>query len=489
MLESGARMALQIGQQLGNYRLVSLLGHGGFADVYLGEHIHLKTRAAIKVLHTQLASEDVEKFRNEALTIAHLVHPHIIRVLDYDVENSIPFLVMDYAPNGSLRERHPKGTRLSPMVFMPYVKQVASALQYAHDLRLVHRDVKPENMLLGRNNEVLLSDFGIALVTQSSLTQSTEDVVIGTMAYMAPEQIQGKARPASDQYALGVVVYEWLSGMRPFNGSYVEIVTQHLTAAPPPLNEQALAIPHAVQQVVQRALAKDPHQRFPRVRDFADALEQAYQVQQRPIVVAPTVQAYQAKGASAATQVDQSRRPVHTVYPPLSPVATGAPSFVPPAAKKLGRGLKRGFRVLAILLVLSGLLVCGLGYAAFHWFTVPGAPPSSAGATALASDFVQAVSNRNYDQAYNDLGSQITKQTSRSQFIQDAQCEDSSYGAVTGYKSVGTTSQGNSLRYSYQVTREKLSQPYQLHLTVQQNSSGSWQVTDYSSDLSPPACH
>src|SRR5438874_11941692 len=106
-------MAQQIGQQLGNYRLISLLGHGGFADVYLGEHNHLRTQAAIKVLHTQLASEDVEKFRNEALTIAHLVHPHIIRVLDYDVENYIPFLVMDYAPNGSLRERHPKGTCLS----------------------------------------------------------------------------------------------------------------------------------------------------------------------------------------------------------------------------------------------------------------------------------------------------------------------------------------------------------------------------------------
>ena len=218
-------MAQQIGQQLGNYRLVSLLGHGGFADVYLGEHVHLQTQAAIKVLHTQLASEDIEKFRNEALTIAHLVHPHIIRVLDYDVENSIPFLVMDYAPNGSLRDRHPRGTRLPPMVFMPYVRQVASALQYAHDQKLIHRDVKPENMLLGRNNEVLLSDFGIALVTQSSFSQSTEDVVIGTMAYMAPEQIQGKARPASDQYALGVVVYEWLSGMKPFNGSYVEIVT------------------------------------------------------------------------------------------------------------------------------------------------------------------------------------------------------------------------------------------------------------------------
>src|SRR6059058_2193115 len=301
-------MAQQIGQQLGNYRLVSLLGHGGFADVYLGEHIHLKTRAAIKVLHTQLASEDVEKFRNEALTIAHLVHPHIIRVLDYDVENSIPFLVMDYAPNGSLRERHPKGTRLSPMVFMPYVKQVASALQYAHDQRLIHRDVKPENMLLGRNNEVLLSDFGIALVTQNSLSQSTEDLVIGTMSYMSPEQIQGKPRPASDQYALGVVVYEWISGMKPFNGSYMEIVTQHLSAPPPPLDERALELPHAAQQVVLKALAKDPHQRYERVQDFANALEQAYQSKGPAVGMPPPV-------AVTPPQANRTKQPVFTVYP------------------------------------------------------------------------------------------------------------------------------------------------------------------------------
>jgi serine/threonine protein kinase len=294
---------------------------------------------------------------------------------------------------------------------------------------------------------------------------------------------------ASDQYALGVVVYEWVSGMKPFNGSYIEIVTQHLSTPPPPLNEQALAIPHAVQQVVSRALAKDPHQRFPRVQDFADALEQAYQTQQRPIVVTPPAATYQARGASTATQFDQPGRPVHTVYAPYAAVGTEAPSFAPPPAKKVGRGLKRGLRIVAILFVLCGLLVCGLGYGVFHLFTAPQASTSTAGATALASDFVQAVSNRNYDQAYNDLGPQITKQTSRSQFIQNAQCEDSSYGAVTGYRNASRTSQGNSLSYVYLVTRGKLSQPYHLHLTLQQNSSGNWQVTDYNSDLSPPACH
>src|SRR5947207_4007117 len=115
-----------VGQQLGNYRLLRLLGAGGFAEVYLGEHIHLGTQAAIKVLHTQLTNDDVDMFRTEARTIAHLIHPHIVRVLEFGVE-ARPFLVMDYAPNGTLRQRHPKGTRLPLDTIASYVKQVADA--------------------------------------------------------------------------------------------------------------------------------------------------------------------------------------------------------------------------------------------------------------------------------------------------------------------------------------------------------------------------
>src|SRR5437660_6741070 len=133
-------MADWVGQQIGNYRLIRLLGEGGFAEVYLGEHIHLGTQAAIKVLHTQLTSDDIEKFRLEARNIAHLVHPHIVRVLEFGVEGKTPFLVMDYASNGTLRERHPRGTPLTLVTIVSYVKQVASALQYAHDQRLIHRD-------------------------------------------------------------------------------------------------------------------------------------------------------------------------------------------------------------------------------------------------------------------------------------------------------------------------------------------------------------
>lgn len=284
-------MADRSGQQLGNYHLIRLLGKGGFAEVYLGEHIYLKTAAAIKVLHTQLTSEDMEGFLSEARTIAHLVHPHIVRVTDFGIEGETPFLVMDYASKGTLRQRHPKGTQLPLSLIISYVKQVAAALQHAHNERLVHRDIKPENMLLGRQNELLLSDFGIALVAQSSLYPSVQEIV-GTAAYMSPEQIQGKLRPASDQYSLGIVVYEWLSGDRPFHGSFTELCTQHMFAAPPPLREKIPMISPDVEQVITRALAKDPHQRFMNIQAFADALEQSYQSEQATFVRPwPTAQA------------------------------------------------------------------------------------------------------------------------------------------------------------------------------------------------------
>src|SRR5437588_12709946 len=140
-------MADRVGQQLGNYRLVRLLGRGGFAEVYLGEHQRLRTQSAIKVLRTQLADEDVEGFLNEARMIAHLEHAHIVRVLDFDVAEGTPFLVMSYAPNGNLRQRHGRGGTVLPLdTIVSYVKQVSDALQYAHDEKLIHRDIKPDNM-------------------------------------------------------------------------------------------------------------------------------------------------------------------------------------------------------------------------------------------------------------------------------------------------------------------------------------------------------
>src|SRR5947209_14279550 len=141
-------------------------------------------------------------------------------------------------------------------------------------MRLIHRDVKPQNMLVGNNNAVLLSDFGIAVVAHGEQSLTTLDMA-GTVPYIAPEQIRGKPRPASDQYALGVVVYDWLCGVQPFQGSQWEIIDQHLSVPPPPLRKKTSAISSSIEEIVLKALAKDPKERFANVQEFANALEQA----------------------------------------------------------------------------------------------------------------------------------------------------------------------------------------------------------------------
>jgi eukaryotic-like serine/threonine-protein kinase len=225
----------------------------------------------------------------EARTIAGLIHPHIVRVLEFGVEGSeldveqsafeaeggIPYLIMDYAPGGTLRKCYPKGTRVPLSKIVVYVEQVAEALHYAHGKKLIHRDVKPENMLLGHNNEVLLSDFGIVAAAHGEHSIRTQEMA-GTIPYMAPEQIKGKPRLASDQYALAIVVYEWLSGYRPFQGdNQWDIIEQHLSVPPIRLRMKDPSIPPAVDEVVFKALSKDPLNRFENVKAFAEALKQA----------------------------------------------------------------------------------------------------------------------------------------------------------------------------------------------------------------------
>ncbi len=391
-------MANRVGQQLGNYQLIRLLGEGGFAEVYLGEHIYLKTQAAIKILQMRLARGDREDFLNEARTIAGLKHPHIIRVLDFGIDAGTPFLVMDYAPHGTLRKRHPKGIPLPLPTIVNYVKQIAPALQYAHERKLVHRDVKPENVLLGEDDEALLSDFGIALVTQSSRYQNTQEVV-GTAAYMAPEQLQGKPRPASDQYALGIIVYEWLCADRPFHGTFTELYSQHLFVPPPSLQEKVLTIPPAVEQVVMTALEKDPHKRFASVQAFATALEQAcHATLSHPIAsstedIPPSHSSPSTDGIASALPI-QSPLPTNLVIPstPLSqPTVAAMPSHAlavppPPTEESIPSGksgpsqqFQHRISRRAVVVGLTGLVVAGsslVWLARSHLQSAPTTPKS-----------------------------------------------------------------------------------------------------------------
>ncbi|HEU5199042.1 MAG TPA: serine/threonine-protein kinase [Ktedonobacterales bacterium] len=315
-------MADRTGQQLGNYRLQHLLGKGGFAEVYLGEHVFLHTFAAIKVLLAHLSEQEMQGFLKEAQTVAHLTHPHIVKVRDFGIQAETPYLVMDYAPNRTVRDNYPGNQPLPREKVLSYLKQVADALHYVHTQKLIHRDIKPVNMLLGPGDEILLSDFGIAVIAQSTSRQSAQGFA-GTATYMAPEQITGHAVPASDQYALAVVVYEWLTGMPPFEGSQVEVIGKHLHQPPPPLRARVPGISPAIEQVVLTALKKDPKERFASIQAFANAFEQACLPPQRISVPTP--------GLPPITPTPPPPQPARVSEPP-APAA--APTDVVPLERR-----------------------------------------------------------------------------------------------------------------------------------------------------------
>jgi serine/threonine protein kinase len=268
----GQQQDPQIGKTFGEYRLLRRLGGGTFGTVYQAEHLHHSSSAAVKVLRMQLTHpKDFRDFINEARLI-RFQHPHIVPVLDFGVNReNVPYLVMEYAPGGTLRDRHRRGERLPLSLIVSYTEQLASALYYAHQRRVIHRDVKPENILFRSDGTLLLSDFGIAKVLETSSLVSLSPIH-GTPAYMAPEQSQGKPGAASDQYALAVVLYEWITGRLPFQGSALGVVLQHRLDAPPALTSIVPDLPPAVEQIVLRALAKNPAERFATIQDFATAL-------------------------------------------------------------------------------------------------------------------------------------------------------------------------------------------------------------------------
>jgi serine/threonine protein kinase len=263
-----------IGKTLGNYYLSRILGEGSFAVVYLGQHIQLEgRRVAIKVLKNQMISDkEKNSFHGEARTLAHLEHPNIMPVLDFGTE-PISYLIMKYAPV-SLLQQHPRRTLVPLNIVIAYVKQIAFALQYAHAKKIIHRDIKPANLLLGEQNEILVSDFGIATIAHNTISL-VKQTCAGTPPYMAPEQFNGHPECASDQYALGIMVYEWLAGQRPFHGTPYELMNQHVRNPPPSLIEQVPGLSPEVEKVIFKALTKDHKQRYKSILAFANALEEA----------------------------------------------------------------------------------------------------------------------------------------------------------------------------------------------------------------------
>jgi len=258
------------GQRLGHYLLIRLIGRGGYGDVYLAQNLNLGSLCAIKLLRTSLLRKELRLFVREARLTAKLDNKYIIRVLDASSHKGIPYIVMDYAPHGSLSARHPHGKPAPFDVILRYLEQISEALDYLSTRNLIHMDIKPENFLVGHNYEVLLGDFGI-----STSIYKASGSTRGTLYYMSPEHISGHPGPYSDQYALAVCAYKWLTGYLPFYGTPAEIKQQHLYERPGSLRALAPDIPRALEKVVLRALSKDPQRRYPSAGAFVAAFKAA----------------------------------------------------------------------------------------------------------------------------------------------------------------------------------------------------------------------
>ncbi len=336
---------MDLDKTFGRYEIVEQLGEGGMSFVYKALDTHLENFVALKVIRPDwLAMEGsgnlLARFEAEAKRVARLSHPNIIPILDYGENKGIPYLVMKYIPGGTLKERlgQPISYREAARLLIP----IARALSYAHQQGLVHRDVKPANILLTETGEPMLTDFGLAKIlfaekTRVDLTGSA--VVLGTPEYMAPEQALGKTVDARvDVYALGLVFYEMITGRKPFTADTpMAVAMKHITQPVPPPRQFIPNLPATVEQTILRALAKEPENRFPDAASFGNALEHiaagAVQPASRPIYpVQPERVALNEQAAPPQTPPARSKPPQVPARPTSSPsqAAPARPVSNPP---------------------------------------------------------------------------------------------------------------------------------------------------------------
>ncbi|XSG76204.1 Stk1 family PASTA domain-containing Ser/Thr kinase [Herpetosiphon llansteffanensis] len=347
------------------YQLERKLGQGGMATVYLGRDLRLNRPVAIKVLHGQYASDEqfLRRFKHEADAAAQLGHPNIVRVYDIGAEGDFHYIVMEYVEGTDLKEIIELQAPLPVPRTLAIVRQIAEALQAAHDSGLVHRDVKPQNVLIDSNDYARLSDFGIAKSKQSSAL-TDPGTTFGTADYLAPEQAQGLgATPLSDVYALGVLTYEMLTGRLPFSGdSPLAVALQHIQAAPPALRNYNPSIPPQLEAIVLQAMSKDPAQRPQSARAFAELLRLYRERGNQATMAVPSANAGRLPAAQEPAEARPPRqqpapqaRPRQNYAPPLAaqqPVPMNQSN-----AKRQSSGC--GLWVVAILLLVG---IGGLTY-------------------------------------------------------------------------------------------------------------------------------
>lgn len=379
-----------IGRKLGQYQVTELIGTGGMSSVYKGYQESVDRYVAIKVLppHPGLDDQLKERFKLEARTIGSLQNPHILPLYDYGTEGNILYLVMAYADGGTLDDLMQDGP-MHPRMVEQFLRQIASALDYAHRRGVVHRDIKPNNILLDSDGNALLADFGIVKMLTES-TNLTGTAIVGTPAYMSPEQGQGlEIDGRSDIYSLGVMVYEMLTSKQPYSGGTpMQVILKHINDPVPDIREVLSGAPEMLVRVLEQALAKDPSIRYQSANDFADDFRQAIQNHEDALVQGQRVQLSR-KPANTdkvnATIAFNRTTPGHPLPPAQNPTnATPDPMRTPnvnqtPNSTQFGTGgdmtpppqtiimrestsplvIMGGFGLIALVIVIVAVLLTG----------------------------------------------------------------------------------------------------------------------------------
>jgi tRNA A-37 threonylcarbamoyl transferase component Bud32 len=328
-----------IGQTLGQYQIIELIGQGGMARVYKAYQPALDRHVAIKALSTRLDNmqdqELLARFYAEAKLVARLAHPHIVPVHDFGEDQGWAYIVMEYIAGGTVREQMTKAESIYARLSLPWtlkvIEQAALALDFAHLNGVIHRDVKPGNMLLRTEDFMLLSDFGIATILESSLALSRAGSTVGTPQYMAPEQgiPNGAIDARTDIYALGVVLYQCVTGRLPFTADTpIGIIMRHIQEPVPRPALYVPGLPPRVEQIILTALAKDPNQRYQRAAEMAAELQMAQDELRRagPGRLLYQLQAAPARGSAPSGPNAAPANAGYNAAYPSAPAPRGAPS-------------------------------------------------------------------------------------------------------------------------------------------------------------------
>jgi Tol biopolymer transport system component/predicted Ser/Thr protein kinase len=364
------------GKQLGAYRVIAPLGEGGMAAVYKAYQAGMDRYVALKILPRYFASDPqfVGRFEQEAKVLANLLHPHILPVHDYGEADGYTYIVMPFVESGTLADLL-KGGPLPLPQMRRVISQVGDALDYAHSQGVIHRDVKPSNVLVDQRGNCLLTDFGIAKMVEGSIHLTRTGGIVGTPAYMSPEQIQGEALDGrSDVYSLGIMLYEMATGRPPYRAETPPaIFVKHLHDPLPPPRSLNAALPHAVERVILKALAKRREDRYPGAAEMVRALQMAIpdslpaetaQLDQATTVFLheevaeePRVEAL---GASEGQPLEMPATPAGPSNKMGAPPAAGevpARRAAPPDVKRISQLFRRptavGVLAIALLLVLG----------------------------------------------------------------------------------------------------------------------------------------